>query len=264
MFELLHSHIPDAVLFSLGPFAIRWYGLLLVLGVAAGYALTRRRWRELGWPVAQLEGLVVWLVVAGLLGARLVDVFAYEWWYFRDHLGEIFYLWRGGLAWHGGLVGGAVALVWWARRHRWSLFELLDSLAPGLAVGQAVGRWGNYFNQELFGLPTSLPWGIPIAGAYRPQAYLDAVYFHPVFLYEFLALVLLAGALWRWRAKLVAGRLFALYLILSGILRFALEFLRVDEQTLIWGARTGFIVALLAIAVGLAVQWKAPRTKTAP
>jgi len=252
--NFFHSYLPSPVIFSWGPLTFYWYGLLVGLGVAVGYAVTRRLWQAKGFKLAELDGLAFILVPAGLVGARLLDVFLFEWWYFRDHLGAIFSFWQGGLSWHGALLGGGLAVWWWARWRGRSLLLVSDLLAPGLAVGQALGRWGNYFNQEIFGLPTTLPWGIPIAEPLRPEAYVSAVYFHPVFLYESLALAVIALLVWRlYRSLWPAGRLFASYLVLSGLVRLVLEFVRVDEQVLLLGLRSGWWVAAVTVLLGVVI-----------
>ena len=251
--------LPHAVLFSLGPIGVRWYGVMLAAGALAGYVLMRRLARERGVNVAELDSLIAALLVVGLLGARLFDVLVFESWYFLSQPWEIFVIWRGGLAFHGGLLAGVLFLVWWCRKRAYPVLTYVDLLAPGLAVGQAIGRWGNYFNQELFGKPTALPWGIPIHVNLRPEQYQDFTHFHPVFLYEFMALSLFALVLWRLRKRLTGGKLFALYLVVSGTMRFALEFLRVDEQSSLLGARVGFWVAGITIAVGAALFWYARR-----
>ncbi|MFA4818584.1 MAG: prolipoprotein diacylglyceryl transferase [Patescibacteria group bacterium] len=256
----LHTYLPSSVFFTLGPLSFHWYGLLMAVAVGAGYWLVRRRLKKLNINVNLLEGLIIWLVVGGLIGARLVDVFVFEWWYFKDHLSSVLAIWQGGLSWHGGLIGGGAALYWWCKKNQQPLGQWLDVLAPSLALGQAIGRWGNYFNQELFGLPTSLPWGIPISYQFRPLDYLNQVYFHPVFLYESIGLVLIFVYLWK-RRPVLSGSLLAEYLVLSGILRLALEGLRIDEQLLIFGLRTGIWFAVLAIAAGAGLwfYWRRQR-----
>ena len=254
--ELFHSYLPPSIVVAVGPWQLHWYGLMMAGGIAAGYIVTRFSWRKRGWQVQPLDELMILLVISGLIGARLLDVFVYEWWYFKTHLVDILYVWQGGLAWHGALLGAVPVLWWWARRHHYVFWEIIDSFVPGLALGQALGRWGNYFNQELFGLPTSLPWGIPIAESARPIDFAVATYFHPVFLYEFIGLLLMAFLLWRLGQKLkINGRLLAVYLVASGLLRFALEFLRLDEQNIFFGWRAGSWVAMLTILVGVWLYW---------
>jgi phosphatidylglycerol---prolipoprotein diacylglyceryl transferase len=249
--QWFHSYLPQATLFSIGSFQFHWYGLMLALGVLVGYGLARIIWRRRAWPLAYLDELVIWLVIAGLVGARLLDVFVYEWWYFKAHLVEIFYIWQGGLAWHGGLLAALPVLWWFVKKYKMAIWDVLDSLAPALAVGQAIGRWGNYFNQELFGLPTTLPWGIPIAVANRPAAYVNYTYFHPTFLYESIGLALIAWLLWSMvKKRFWSGQVFAVYLLLAGLLRLALEFIRLDEQDIYLGLRAGIWIALVTILVG--------------
>lgn len=259
--QLFHTTVPEATLFRWGPIALHWYGLLFALAVLVGYLVVRREWREHTWPILELDQLLAWLVLTGLLGARLLDVFWFEWWYFRQHLSALWRIWEGGLAFHGGVLVGAITLWLWARQHKRSWLAIADTFAPALALGQAIGRWGNYFNQELFGLPTNLPWGIPIVRLFRPAAYATASYFHPVFLYESLALIAIALGLWQVRKRnLVPGQRFALYLATTGLLRFALEFVRVDEQVAQWGVRAGTWVALVTVLFGAALWWQASRS----
>ncbi len=256
LIEFFHSYQPSSTLVTWDSLTIHWYGLALVVAIVAGYFITRQIWRQRSWPTDKTDNLILILLISGLIGARLVDVFFYEWWYFKDHVSEIFYFWQGGLAWHGGLLGAVPALWWWGKLNKLNFWQLADSLAPGLALGQAVGRWGNYFNQELFGLPTNLPWAIPIAATNRPAAYAGFTHFQPVFFYEFLGLVIIGFILWRLlREKfLVNGQLFALYLIITGLFRFGLEFVRVDEQNVFLGWRAGMWIASLTVLFG-AVLW---------
>lgn len=247
----LHSYEPSSIIFQVGPVTLHWYGLLLAVGILTAYILTRVIWLHSGKAIKELDELLFWLVLVGLVGARVVDIFFYEWWYFKDHLWEIFYIWQGGLAWHGGLLGGTLFLWWWSRQKKYSLIELLDIFAPGLALGQAIGRWGNYFNQELFGLPTNLPWGIPISATNRPVDFVGNIHFHPTFLYESLALCLVALVLWYLAKKLwPQGSLFSLYLICTGIIRFLLEFIRVDEQNTLFSLRAGLWISLISVLIG--------------
>ncbi len=262
--NFFHSYVPSPTIVSWGDFSLHWYGLLFAASVALGYLVARRTWLEKGWPLPHLEQLVSWLVLAGLVGARLVDVFLYEWWYFRDHLGDILRLWEGGLAFHGGLAAAFLMLMTWAKKRGYSWLTLGDVLAPALALAQALGRWGNYFNQELFGVPTNLPWGIPIVRAFRPVAQATSTHFHPVFLYEFMGLLVIAAVLWRSKSLAKApGRLFAAYLISTGVLRFILEFIRIDAQLEVAGVRIGSLVAALVILAGVWLWWRSPRSAAA-
>lgn len=252
----LHTYVPSPVAVSIGTWPVHWYGVVLALAVLVGYAVSGYLWRRNVKRPLEFDSLVWWMVLCGFIGARVLDVFVFEWWYFQNHLNEIWYVWQGGLSFHGGLLGGAVAFLWWCRSTKHSWREVGDVLAPGLALGQAAGRWGNYFNQELFGTPTTLPWGIPITVANRPGVYLNATYFHPTFLYESVGLVLLAWLLWRlYRKHQHAGQVLAVYLSATGALRLVLEFIRVDEQDYWFGLRSGFVLALLTVASGVLVWW---------
>lgn len=254
LFGVLHSYTPSPIFVQLGPFSIHWYGLCLGLSVLAAYTLAFQAWRRSGRALAKLDSLVLLLVVSGLVGARLMDVFVYEWPYFRSHLSEVLAVWQGGLAFHGALIGGGIALLWWVRREHETMLPLLDMFAPGLALAQAIGRWGNYFNQELFGTPTTLPWGIPIVPANRPFEYSEVQYFHPTFLYESLALVVLFLCLYLlYRRAVKPGIVFGAYLMASGVVRFVLEFVRLDTQLAVSGIRVGMLVSLLILGAGSAL-----------
>ncbi len=258
----LHVYEPSAVIFEAGSISIHWYGLLLALGIGIGYLVTRVIWLRSGKLGQELDELLFWLVLAGLIGARVVDVFFYEWWYFHDHLWEVLYIWQGGLAWHGGLLAGGLVMWRWARQKGYSFFKLLDVFAPGLALGQAIGRWGNYFNQELFGSPSNLPWSISISIANRPAGLVSYTHFHPTFLYESLALCLLAYVLWHISKKVWPdGRLFSLYLICTGLIRLLLEFVRVDTQNTFLNLRAGLWLALVVFCLGVYLWVKSRQNK---
>ncbi len=235
---------PNPILLELGPLTVRWYGLLLAAGVLAGFLLVRRTARGLIRGDA-LADLALWVVVAGFVGARLYHVLN-EPSYYIDHPGEIVAVWNGGLAIHGGLLAGAVTAWLWARKHRVGWLALLDVLAPGVALGQAVGRWGNFFNQELFGGPTSLPWGMTVDTAHRPAGFESVTSFHPTFLYESLGDLLIVAALLlirrRWRGR-HDGDLALVYLAATSMVRFGTELLRIDRVPIVLGARLPLLVA---------------------
>jgi len=249
--NFLQSFSPTPVLLELGPITIYWYGLFFVLGVLVGYLIARHFWLKSGRPAQPFDTLFLWLVIFGLLGARLVDVFIFELDYFKNNLGDIYKIWQGGLSIHGGLLGGFMVLCWWAKKHQDKLLGLLDIFAPAVVLGQAIGRWGNYFNQEIFGQPTNLPWGIFIDPTNRPVEYLSSEFFHPVFLYESIGLLILFGVLFKlYQKKKFDGQITIGYLLLASLLRLALEFIRVDEQLMFSGLRSGTILSLLMAVVG--------------
>lgn len=208
--------------------------------------------------------LAFWLVLNGLIGARIYDCFL-EYQYYLDHPLDIFKIWQGGLAIHGALLAGIITIYFFAKNKKLNFLKLTALITPGLALGQAIGRWGNYFNQELFGLPTNLPWGIPIAIYNRPTNFITAQYFHPTFLYESLGnliiFVILISIHWliiknlNEQKKLgpnnqpASSRPYLLtilcYLFLYSTLRFFLEFLRIDFAPTIFGWRWPQLVSLI-------------------
>jgi len=258
MISFLHTFEPSAILFSAGPINIHWYGLLMVIGIlaalgtafalAGGYGIARDTIFDLGF----------WLILGGLAGARLYDV-ALQLPYYIGHPVQILEIWKGGLAIHGAILAGLLIVWLFARRRRLNFWQLTALLTPGLALGQTIGRWGNYFNQELFGLPTEQAWGIPISVMKRPLDYLAAPYFQPTFLYESLGCLLIAAALiiiniYLIRNKKLAGAyvwLTALYMVSYSILRFALEFIRTDAAPVLLGLRWPQIASLLLIAASI-------------
>jgi phosphatidylglycerol:prolipoprotein diacylglycerol transferase len=250
----LHTFHPTSTLLAVGGIQLRWYGALMAAAVAVGWMLAQVRMRG-RIASQQLADLFVWLVVAGFIGARLYHVLN-EPAYYAAHPLEIFAVWNGGLAIHGALAFGAAAAWVWSRRRRIPFGWLLDRLAPAVALGQAIGRWGNYFNQELFGRPTDLPWGIPIDPANRPAAFVDSTYFHPTFLYESLGdLVIVAGLLFldrRWPRR-PAGSLTLVYFAATAAVRLSTEFLRIDRVPVILGARLPLLTSGAILVAALAV-----------
>lgn len=264
---MFSTFLPDRTLVTLGPFAIQWYGLTAALGAVLAYLLAQRLARRLQLPVDRVSDSFLLVLVAVVVGARLWHVVG-DLSYYWNHPLEVLLLWRGGLAFHGGLVGGAL-MLWWAAR-RWQLpFALVaDLFAPLTTLVVAIGRWGNYFNQELFGRPTMLPWGIPIAANLRPPAYALSERFHPVFLYESLGLLIITGLLvWAlWNRNHCAplrtpGRVAAVMLILAGLLRVGMEFLRSDAVLTVQGIRVPLLVSFGVIVAG---AWLLRRSVTSP
>jgi phosphatidylglycerol:prolipoprotein diacylglycerol transferase len=253
---------PGSVAIQLGPISIRWYGILMATAIAVGFWLAHREARAENLPADDILRVAQWAVVAGLIGARLYEVI-FNWDYYGHHPAKIVAVWEGGLAIHGGLILGPIVGVWLARRWRLPILRSLDVAAPSIAIGQAIGRWGNFFNEEAFGRPTDLPWKLYISPPHRPPGFAQYDYFHPTFLYEslwdlgvFLALVLWLRPRFRYRP----GALFFCYLGLYSVGRFAIESLRLDSFWLD-GFRVpqlasvaGFIVA----GVGLAVVSRRP------
>jgi prolipoprotein diacylglyceryl transferase len=244
----------DPFVFHLGPLAPRWYGVLLAAGILIAILMTRRQLALRGRDPGIAGEVAVWAVPCGVVGARLYHV-ATDWSAFSGNLEKIPLIQEGGLGIYGALLGGALGAVVGARRAGVPLLVILDCAVPGVALAQALGRFGNYFNQELFGGPTSLPWGLEIDPENRPAQYLDDTTFHPTFLYEslwnlFVMAVLLRAAR-RWRRH-PPGYYLALYLALYSLGRFFVEGLRVDPAHEIGPLRLNQVVAAVVFAVSLA------------
>jgi phosphatidylglycerol:prolipoprotein diacylglycerol transferase len=259
---------PGPLVFQLGPFALRWYGLLIALAVLLGLALATRLARQRGIDPALIVDLLPALVLGAVLGARLYYV-ALEWRQYQHNWLEALAIWHGGIAIHGALLGGTLAVLLFCRWRRQPLWPLMDVLVPAVALGQAIGRWGNFFNSEAFGLPTDLPWKLTIPPTNRPPEFLDQATFHPTFLYESIwnlgvcALLLVLFALAsRGRIRLPAGALSCVYLMAYSSGRVWIEALRLDPLCLLsqppfcsGGLRMAQLVSLLLIALGATGLW---------
>jgi len=225
---------PGPILLQFGPLTLRWYGLLVTSGIVLGTMLAQRLAPARGIKPDLVGDFAVWVVAFGIPMARLYYV-AFRWDLFQNNPWAIFAIWEGGIAIHGGILGGLLAGYFFTKRHDLSYWSLADVVAPGLALGQALGRWGNFFNSEAFGDPTSLPWKLFIPVANRPPQFTQFEFFHPTFLYESLwdlglmGLLLLAFSRWT-NAK--PGTIAALYALGYGLGRFWIEGLRTDSLML--------------------------------
>jgi prolipoprotein diacylglyceryl transferase len=244
---------PSSNGFHVGPVLVHAYGLAYVVAVAAAVALTTRLWAARGGDRDLVREVALWGFPAGLVGGR-VYFLATSWDEVPRHWWGAFAVWQGGLGIWGGIAAGTLAGVLVLRRRGVDVGAFCDAAAPGLLVAQAIGRVGNYFNQELFGGPTTLPWGLEINPAHRPARYAAYATFHPTFLYELIWNLLLAGLLlrlWRRRAVRPPG-LFALYVAGYSLARIGEELLRVDPAHHILGLRLNFFVATVLFVVGSA------------
>jgi prolipoprotein diacylglyceryl transferase len=244
---------PDRRVLEIGPVPIHFYGIAIALGLILAVWLLRRRWAAVGGDPDLVDRTAVWAVVAGVIGARLGFVTT-NFPSFLERPQHIVAIWEGGLVFFGGLLFGAVTAVWYLRRQRVDLASFADATAPVLPLAHAIGRWGNYFNQELYGSPTDLPWGLEIEREPTPV--------HPTFLYESLANLVLCGVLiWLGRTRRVArGALLFCYLIGYGVIRFLLEQIRVDTDFRFLGQSRNAYAALLVIAIGIAgLLWQRRR-----
>ncbi len=235
---------PPQSVVHVGPFPLRAYALAIILGVVVAVVVGERRWVARGGTKGAVSDLATIAVPAGIVGGRIYHVVTSPDRYLHDPVAAL-YVWQGGLGIPGGIAGGVLAGWLVCRSKGIAPGALADSIAPGVALAQAVGRLGNWFNQELFGRPTDLPWGLEIARRYRPERYLDVATFHPTFLYELLwnvgvaVAVVLADRRWR----LGHGRVFVLYLGLYAVGRAWIEALRVDDATRFFGVRLNDYVA---------------------
>ncbi len=248
---------PGPILVNIGPLTIRWYGLLIatavLIGVNLSQYLAKRRHVNPDLPA----DLAIWLVVGAIPAARLYYVL-FEWSQYAQNPGRIVAIWEGGIAIHGAIIGGTLAALIFARLNKISFWQLADLVAPSLILGQAIGRWGNFFNSEAFGRPTDLPWKLYIPPNQRPLEYANFAYFHPTFLYESLWDLMVFGLLLtlffrslQGKPRLKVGTLFLVYLIAYSLGRFWIEGLRTDSLML--GAlRIAQVVSLVGIGLGLA------------
>jgi phosphatidylglycerol:prolipoprotein diacylglycerol transferase len=252
---------PGAIAMQIGSLAVRWYGLMIATGVMLGTTLAHREAIRRGQDPDKLLNLIVVSVLTALVGARAYYVL-FNWDYYGGQPAKIVAIWEGGLAIHGGLLAGAVATILYCRWAEVSVPVTTDIMAPGVAIGQAIGRWGNFFNQEAFGVPTDLPWGLYIDPYHRPPHLKSFDYFHPTFLYESLWNFLVFGVLWFGLRKRLQGRPGALtlcYLGLYSVGRFFVEGLRIDSLMLgnLRAAQVVSLVLIVAAGAGLALMRRA-------
>ena len=269
---------PGPLVFQLGPFALRWYGVLIATAVLLGLLLAMALGRRRGIDPALIADLLPLLVLGAVIGARSYYV-ALEWRQYQANWTDVFAIWRGGIAIHGALLGGTLVTILFCRWRRQAFWPLLDVLVPAVALGQAIGRWGNFFNSEAFGRPTNLPWAVIIPPANRPTIFLDQASFHPTFLYESLwdlgvcaLLLVLFRLASRGRINLPAGAMSCVYLLAYSSGRVWIEALRLDPLCLFsqppfceGGLRMAQLMSLVLIAAGgLGLGWLLIRRRPLP
>lgn len=242
---------PGPIAIQLGPLTLRWYGIFTAAAILVALWLVDRQARAEGLPADEIASCLGWAIAAGYVGARLYEV-AFNWDYYGRNWAKIPAVWEGGLAIHGGLIVGCATGIALLARRGLPVLRTMDLAAPSFAIAQAIGRWGNFFNEEAFGEPTDLPWKLYISPAHRPPEYRNAEFFHPTFLYESLwdLAVFIALVGWlrpRWHAR--PGALFFWYIGLYSVGRFTIESVRLDS---FWAG--GYRVPQLASLVGIMVS----------
>ncbi|MBU4332537.1 prolipoprotein diacylglyceryl transferase [Patescibacteria group bacterium] len=303
-------------MFSLGPISIHWYGFIITCGVIFGFLVSLRLAERYKIKKDQIVDLYFWLIIFGLIGARIYHVLC-EWQHYFSNPIDIVKVWNGGLGIYGAVIMGVLVIWFYSKKGEEGLrrlkkakgaekakegnqklsiinyqlsvnntfWLLADILAPALILGQAFGRWGNYFNGEIFGLPTSLPWGIPINALARPEIYQGFEFFHPTFLYQSLLNFIIFGVLiWMHARRIksnqtikqssnqtkelsiinyqlsIPGTIFLTYLTSYSLSRFFLEFLRLDVQPIILGLRLGHWTSGVLVLAGAGLMaWKIAR-----
>jgi phosphatidylglycerol:prolipoprotein diacylglycerol transferase len=255
MFLAFQFQSPGPIIFSVGPLVIRWYGLLIATAVIIGLLLSQYLAKRRQVNPELIADLVFWLVIVAIPCARIYYVL-FEWSEYAPRPLDIFAIWKGGIAIHGAIIGGILTAAIFSRIHKVSVWQMLDLIVPSLILGQALGRWGNFFNSEAYGSPTNVPWKLFIPPSNRPPDLLDYDYFHPTFLYEsvwnmgvFTILIFLF--FWGLKSgKLKLGTLTFVYFITYSLGRFWIEGLRMDSLML-GLLRIAQVVSLVAIVLGI-------------
>jgi phosphatidylglycerol:prolipoprotein diacylglycerol transferase len=239
-----------------GPITIRYYGLFIALAVAGGFYLAIKRAERFGLTKRQAEDILFYTIIGGFVGARLYHVLS-SWQFYLNHPIDILKVWNGGLSIYGVVFGSIITLLVLQKGYpflqkRVTLLETLNWLTPSLIVGQIIGRFGNLFNYELYGYPTNLPWKMFVPEMFRKSEFSGQSFFHPLFLYEQLGLLIILWIIGKIGKSEHRESLFFWYLLLYNILRFALEFLRIDS--VFWGGfRVNAAVSLILVCISACV-----------
>lgn len=256
MFLAFQFQSPGPIIFEIGPIALRWYGLLIACAVLIGVFLAQKLAELRHIDPELVSDLALWLVVGAIPGARIYYVI-FQWQEYAQNPQDIIAIWKGGIAIHGAIIGGLIATLIFTKIKGLSFWNLVDIFTPSLILGQAIGRWGNFFNSEAFGSPTNVAWKLFIPPSRRPQDYLQFDYFHPTFLYESLwniGVFILLITLFFWGLKqgdkFKKGTIFFTYLIAYSLGRVWIEALRMDSL-MIGSLRMAQLISILAIAIGV-------------
>lgn len=240
---------PDSVYFNIFGFPVYYYGVILAFAIFTGILISNKIALKDYYMPAVIPNIAASVIIGGIVGARLYYCILNYSVYFKNPV-EIFAIREGGLAIHGAILGGIIVLIFHAKRNNIEFLKLCDIFAMGLPIAQAIGRWGNFFNSEAFGLPTDLAWKLYVRQPYRPDAYFSSEYFHPTFLYESILDIFIFIVLYylvKPKNKDNIGVISAWYLLLYSIVRFFIEFLRVDCIKYICGIPVPQIVSIIII-----------------
>lgn len=245
----------DRVAISIGSFDIYWYGILIFTGMLCAYFLANHEMVKKGFEDGTLTDMMFYIIIFSLVGARLYFVL-FNLNYYASHPADVIKVWEGGMAIHGGLIGGFLAGLYYTKKHNYSLFQFGDMLMPSVLLGQAIGRWGNFINQEAHGGEVSREFleKLHLPEFIINQMNIDGIYYHPTFLYESIWNVLGIVLLILLRPKLKIGQTFLLYLIYYSIGRFFIEGMRTDSLMILGVLRTAQVVSLSLIILGI-VLW---------
>ncbi len=230
-----------------GPLVFRWYGLILAAAILASYFCIRKNSWRFGISPEVVDDFAFWLTLVGILGARIYYV-VFNLDYFARNWAETYKIWHGGLSIYGAIISGIIFAYFYSRRKAFGFWQLTDMIVLGLPLGQAIGRLGNFVNQEAFGTPTNLPWKMFIEPLHRPAEFRSFDYFHPAFLYELIADLIIFAVLYRLVGKFKSGTLALAYLMLYSFFRFFIEAIRVDSF-IVHGFRVDQIVAFVLFLV---------------
>mgnify|MGYP001807949893 FL=1 len=251
---------------QIGALELRAYGLMIAMGALIAVWISSRRYAAAGGDPVMVHRMATWAIPAGIVGARLYHV-ATDFSRFQGQWMEIPKVWKGGLGIWGGVAGGALAAWWIVRREKGDVSAMFDATAVGVPVAQAIGRLGNWFNQELFGRPTELPWGLKIDVKNRPAEYVESETFHPTFLYEALWNIGVAGFVavvtTRLFPKLKKGYSWAIYVAGYTLGRLWIEILRTDKATEIFGVRINVWTSIVVLLIAIGIVMKGLRNQPA-